>query len=303
MSYVGDSKTGTVIQQAAGANLAAVVADYSWTASGDAYGDNAMTVAHLTIDGNKANNSSGVGLVVRSWDSTFEDLQIQNTPGDGLLFSNAAKDSTLLASTSNLVNNHFSKLFIQNIGGHGFHVSDDGSSGNHLTDGWLEDTAISNPADSAIYMDNSAGWVVRGNHVYAVPQHAIEAGRCFGTTIDDNYIENFGVGGSSGTSYFGIQCAIESGPGSIISNNKIFQIGGQGSGNYYFIDTKLVSGTGYVNVLGNLLTGPGTNDTGLYYSNPVGAGTMLNYVSASNQLTGMTTTLQHDTYTTAVTSY
>jgi hypothetical protein len=303
MSYVGDTKLDTVIKQAPGANLQAIVADYSWTLPGSAVGDNAMRLAHLKIDGNSSANSSGTCLVVRSWNSTFEDLEIANCAGQGLLFTNAANDGTLLRIYSNMVNNVFRRLFIHDVGSHGFNVSDDGSSGNHLTDSWLLDNTIADPGGSAITMDNSAGWVIRGNHVYHVPGSGIAAGRSFGTTIDSNFVENFGVGGSAGTNYYGIQCKEESGPGSVISNNKIFQIGGQGSGTFYFINVNLVGGTSYVNAIGNLLTGASSNDTGLYFENTAGTGTMLNYLSTGNQVSLMTMPLKHDALTTAATSY
>ena len=53
MSYIGDSRTGTIIQQANGANLPAVVASSGWynnTTTVDA----PITLAHLTINGNSA---------------------------------------------------------------------------------------------------------------------------------------------------------------------------------------------------------------------------------------------------------
>jgi hypothetical protein len=245
-------------------------------------------------------------LVVRSWESTFEDLEIANAPSHGILLSNPASNGmTDLASGSNLVNSRFSNLFILNSGGDGFHVDDLGSSGNNITDNDIIDSWISNPGGSAIYLDDAAGWKIRGNHVYAVAVDAIYANRCFGTAIDANYIENFGKAGVSGTNYFGIQCTIQSGPGSVISNNKIFQIGGQGSsGNFYFIWAKLNSGTGYVNVVGNVLAGRSTNDTGLYYENIVGGTSVLNYLSANNQVSLMTTPKTTSiSGTTAATSY
>jgi hypothetical protein len=303
MSYVGDTKLDTVIKQASSANLQAIVVDYSWTLSGSSVGDNVMRLAHLKIDGNRSANTSGTCLVVRSWNSTFEDLEIANCAGQGLLFSSAAQDGTILQTGSNMVNNVFRRIFIHDVASNGFNVSDNGSSGSNLTDNWLLDNTIADPGGSAITMDNSAGWVIRGNHVYHVPGSGIAAGRSYGTTIDSNFVENFGVGGTTGTNYYGIQCREEPGPGSVISNNKIFQIGGQGSGTFYFINVNLVGGTGYVNTIGNLLTGASLNDTGLYFENTAGGGTMLNYLSTGNQVSLMTIPIKHDTLTTAATPY
>ena len=64
-TYVGGSRTGTVIRQAARAGLYAVVATSTWNAS-DAWTDGPARVASLTIDGNRrgGGNDATVGLMI-----------------------------------------------------------------------------------------------------------------------------------------------------------------------------------------------------------------------------------------------
>jgi hypothetical protein len=87
--YTGDSRAGTTLTQANGSNLQAVVAseaymaNYSWT-------DNPLSIAHLTIDGNKQGSRSRThGLALRAWFYSANDLRISNCGGDGLLVGTA----------------------------------------------------------------------------------------------------------------------------------------------------------------------------------------------------------------------
>ena len=66
------------------------------------------------------------------------------------------------------------------------------STGNSVTDGFLEDNQIASSGLDAIHLDNAAGWHISGNHLYDIGQNAIIAQRLFGTTISGNYVEDFG---------------------------------------------------------------------------------------------------------------
>ena len=76
-AYRGDSRAGTVIVQANGSSLVAVVAsdgylrNFTWT-------DEPISIAHLTVDGNAAGNPGRptAGLAVRAWFSTVDDVRL-----------------------------------------------------------------------------------------------------------------------------------------------------------------------------------------------------------------------------------
>lgn len=76
-SYCGESRTGTVLKRADGANLVAIAAspvfldDKSWT-------DRPVSVRHLQIDGNRKNNirTATAGLVLRAWRTVVEEAHI-----------------------------------------------------------------------------------------------------------------------------------------------------------------------------------------------------------------------------------
>src|SRR5581483_11426708 len=126
------------------------------------------------------------------------------------------KDGVNLTNTS--VNGRISNVFVTDCSGTGIHVVD---SGNSLTDWDLLDSWIANSGQSGIYLENAAGWKIVGNHIYGVPQDAIFANRCYGTTIADNYIEDFGGDGGANT-WYGIACTVQGDVGSVIRENKVF---------------------------------------------------------------------------------
>jgi hypothetical protein len=276
-SYIGDSRTGTIIRQAPGANLAALVASDSW-AEDSAYTGDPIRIAHMTLDGNSQNNSLTSVLVIRSWLTVIDDLQIENAPEDGLQITSVSANGTPLSNTE--VNGRISNCFITHSKRNGVHIVD---PGNSVTDWSLLDSWVAGSGESAISMDNAAGWTIRGNHVYGVQHNAIYANRCWGTTIDGNYIEDFG-GAGTGTSY-GIACTVQGGAASVISDNKVFQFGSEpSSGNFVYIGIPQVNyGTGVINVVDNIIRGAnGPHDTGLSYQK--GGGASLQILSADNNV-------------------
>jgi len=149
----------------------------------------------------------------------------------------------------------------------------------------LLDNWVANSGGSAISMENAAGWTIRGNHVYAIQQNAIYANRCFGTTIDGNYIEDFGDSGGAGSTWYGVACTVQGGAASVISDNKIFQVSGEpSSGNFVYIGIPQVNyGTGTINVVDNIIRGAnGSHDTGLSYEKGGGVGLLV--LSADNNV-------------------
>lgn len=277
-TYVGDSRTGTILREAAGANLAAIVASDSWVSDSSTTGD-PVRIAHLTIEGTGSNGggSDTSGLVIRSWLTVIEDLQIENVSGDGIQITGTSENGIPLANTQ--VNGRISNIFITNVGGDGIHVID---SGNSVTDWDLLNSWIGGVGLSGIDMDNAAGWKIIGIHLYGIRDNAIYANRCFATTIADNYIEGFGDAGNA-TTYYGIACTLQGNVASVISGNKIFQLNKEsGSGKYIYIGIPQVNyGIGVVNIIGNAIYGAmGSQDIGLSYQ--VGSGTALRVLSANN---------------------
>jgi hypothetical protein len=256
-TYQGQNRTGTVLTQASGANLPAILASDSWVTNTAATGL-PIVLRDLTIDGNKtANPTAGDALVIRSWDTTIENLEVLNSNGDGIKVTNKSQNGTAL--TNHQVNGTIRNVYISKSGADGIRVED---SGNSVTDWNLLDSWISSSGGSAINMDNAAGWVVERNHVYGNGAAGISASRLYASSISDNYIEDFNTSGITAT--------VQGDASSTITGNRIFQF--SGSGTTFLNITQVNYGTGELAVTGNVIRGAGT-------------GTGLSYQRGSNQLT------------------
>jgi hypothetical protein len=283
-TYRGGEPSGTVIRQAGGANLAALFASSTWL-DGATYTGTPLLIRDLTLDGNAANNTGKEtdGIVLMSWNSTVENTRIRSMRGSGIRLTNTSSTGTTITNTQ--VNGRIVHNFIDDSGRHGIHVQD---SGNSVTDWDLMDNWIAGSGLNAIYLENAAGWKVRGNHLYGVGQNGILARRLYATTIADNYIEGFGDSTTAGT-YAGISVTVQGEVGSVIEGNKIFNFGGEantGSRYLYLAISQVNYGTGFVTVMGNLIRGANTSrGTGLSYEK--GNGTGLTVVSTGNLVTGV----------------
>jgi parallel beta-helix repeat protein len=277
-NYYGDHRNVTTIRQAAGANLSALLASDSWVNNYAVSGD-PIRIAHLNLDGNSAQNAGTNVLVIRSWLSHIEDIIVQNAPGDGIQVTSLSSNGSILSNTQ--VNGVIDKVWVKSSGANGIDVVD---SGSWVTDWFLLDSAVEASGGSAIYLQNAAGWLIRGNHVYGVGEHGIYAGRCYGTTVEGNYIEQFGSTGASGTTYYGVYASLQGSAASTVNGNKIFMFGGTGnSANLDYIGVKGNYGVTQATVSGNTILGhSGNTEVGLNYQ--LGAATSLYVASTGNSI-------------------
>jgi hypothetical protein len=244
----------------------------------DTYLDNAtftgapFTVRSLTLDGNRAANPTARdALVVRSWQTVVEDIEVVNSARHGIRVTSLSANGTALTNTQ--VNGRVSGNHVSDAGGRGVFIED---PGNSVTDWQLYDNWIADSGSDAIAMDNAAGWVVRGNHVYGVGGIGLRADRMFGTTIADNYIEDFSVAG--------LRVSLQGDASSAISGNKIFQFSGATASQ--FLETRVNYGTGNLSIVGNAIRG---NGSGVGLDLQKGSGTALVVTSTGNEVTNVTT--------------
>ncbi|MDF2958689.1 MAG: hypothetical protein K0S39_424 [Paenibacillus sp.] len=285
-TYRGENRMGTVLKQADGANLKAIMAS-------DTYVDNVthtgsgVTIRSLTVHGNKENNTSVAtsGIVLRSWLSTVSDVYVTNMKGSGIVVTNLSENGTALSGTTQ-VNGSITGNFIEKNDQYGVYVQD---TGNACTDWTLADNWIASSGIDGIHMDNAAGWMVERNHIYNVPQHAIYAHRMFGTAISDNYIEGFGESATGGT-YYGIYGTVQGGFTSLITGNRVQNIKKEANtgSTYRYIGINNVNyGTGVLNVANNVIRGASTpRGTGLYYN---AGSNSLQVMSTGNHVYGVNT--------------
>ncbi|MEV0645428.1 right-handed parallel beta-helix repeat-containing protein [Phytomonospora sp. NPDC050363] len=289
-TYRGDARNATILRQAAGRNLAALVSTDTWTKNQN-WVNTGVRIERLTIDANSAQNTRTHGLVLKAWDSRVHDVEIHAAAGNGIHIDTLSANGTALASGQTMVNSIISDSYIHHNGGSGVRVND---PGNAATDWILERNWIEESGGSGIDLDNSAGWQIRNNHLYGVGVHAISAHRCFNTGINDNYVEDFGKQGTAAEWYFGIRCTLQEDVPNAITGNRVnlfTENGGPApAGTHIYIGLDGVNGTGaaFATVTGNAAVGHGTaKDIGLGYY--IGNGASLTVVSTGNLISGMGT--------------
>lgn len=281
-SYRGESRTGTVLMQAPGANLTAILASDSFLTNAATTGL-PVSLRHLTVDGNKANNTAKTaGIILRSWLTVVEDVQVRQMGGDGIRLTSLSANGTAL--TNHQVNGRISDCFVTDSGGYGVFVED---PGNACTDWILRDNWIAESGRDGIHLDNAAGWFVDGNHIYGVPGNAIYLDRAFATSVSNNYIEGFGETKAPGT-YYGIAVTLQGDVGSSIAGNRIFNFDGEGNthSKYAYIGIVRVNyKAGSVSVTGNVIGGAsGAKSVGLDCAKGDVPGTTLVVTSMGNSI-------------------
>ncbi|MBB5956949.1 hypothetical protein FHS29_003542 [Saccharothrix tamanrassetensis] len=265
-TYRGLSRSGTVIRQAPGANLDAMLAsdsyldDVPWTGG-------PVTVRSLTLEADRDRNPGGRdGLVLRSWQSVVDDIAVRGATRHGIRVTNLSANRTELTNTQ--VNGRITGSHIAGSGGRGVHVED---TRNSVTDWQLLDNWVEGSGTDGIGLDNAAGWLIRGNHVYGVGGVALWAERLFGSSITDNYLEDFTAAG--------IRVSVQGEAASTISGNRVFKANG-GAGT--FLETRVNYGVGNLVVTGNTIRGNGAG-VGLDLQGP-----NLVVASTGNLVTGVT---------------
>ena len=284
-SYRGTSRSGTVLKQANGANLIALLATDTFLEN-RAWTGTPVSIRQMTLDGNRNMNQQGQtdGLILRSWSSVVEDLYVTDMSHDGIKVAYKSANGTDL--TTSQVNGMISGNFINNSGRYAVYVE------QGITDWYLMNNEIAFSGVDGLHLEDVAGWFIVHNNIYGVPQTAISAEHLFATTISDNYIEGFGETNQEGT-WYGIYATIQGGAASTISNNRIVNIGVNLNGpsnpasfyDYLFLGVNY--STGVVAVTGNVLRGLGAgNETGLYYT---GGNNDLIVTSANNAVVDIVT--------------
>lgn len=276
-TYTGTSMTGTVLRQ--DAPMPAVLASSAYVRNSPTTGD-PLTVRNLTVACNGSGQSDGI--IMLDWLADVDHVEVTGCPGSGIVDTSLTASGRPISNTS--VNSRFEDNFISNSGRYGFYVDD---PGNAVTDGYLVDNEIASSGADAIHLQDASGWTIRGNHLYQVGGNAIFASRLYGSTISDNYIEDFG-GRSGGGTAFGIEATAQGGVGSTITGNKVFDVHPTGADRIYIGIIQVNAGTSYLTTTGNVIHGSGSG-IGFLYS--AGAHRLI-VASSGNSVSGVASTVR-----------
>jgi len=276
-TYVGYNTTGTILKQDGAMKY--VLASAAYADNSPSTGD-PVTIRDLTVQCSGSGNTDGI--IVLNWQADVEEVDVNDCGGSGIVDTNTTANGGAINNTS--VNSRFDNNFISDSREYGFEVQD---SENSVTDGFLEDNQIAYSGLDAIHLENAAGWDISGNNLYSDSQNAIYASRLYGTTISNNYIEDFGDTQGSGT-WYGIVATVQGAVGSSISNNNISNDKGESPrARYIYLGiTGTNYGTGYLSVTGNVIVGVRTSDVGLSFS---GGSNKLVVASSGNEVANVGT--------------
>ncbi|GCE15937.1 glycosyl hydrolase family 28-related protein [Tengunoibacter tsumagoiensis] len=248
--YVGANNStgpnGTIMKQASGANLPALFASFEYL-SNSPYTAEAITIEHMSFDGNSYKNSTRVqwkdephstsnaygvnnGIILMGYRSTIRQCFVFNVSGCGIIVASMSQNGSGLTNTS--VENRIEDCIIEGFGYYGLLVS--GATGS-CTDGYIRDCIVDGDSGSALYsgsdcirLNNGAGWFLAGNHVYGGAENGIQVYQAFATTLLENEVDGYGNGPafpftSSPYYYTGIGVTCNSGVrGTVLTSNVIY---------------------------------------------------------------------------------
>ena len=254
----GMSRYGTQIKAANASNLHAVIASDAWI-DNDASFNQFQTIRSLSIDCNGSNQSSGDGHGIALWcyEAKVEDVLIYGGRGDCVRHSSANRAGTEngTASECYILNSEF--RFPTGAGVRSY--DPDPTVDSNQADGYIINCQFESVGTYGIQIDHSAGWTIRGNHLYGLPISGIRCDYVYETSIVDNYIESWGTGTVVGaTTAAGIDCTSFAIGGVVIANNRLNLIDALTDADFYPRGIYVRSGasvTAEASITGNKLHG------------------------------------------------
>lgn len=285
-TYRGDARSFTaggnsVLTQNAGMTGPLLASD-SWVDNSTVAGG-AVTIRDMSLRGNGGPTTTGIEL--RSWRSRVEGVHIEGFGRDGISLSVTGRSGAVLSST--MVGGTIRGNVIKDVGRYG--IGNDNASGALITDWWLSDNDISDALSDCIHLTNSAGWYVRGNHLYGCRGNGIWANRSYSTSVTDNLVEDFGFDQTGGT-FSGIFVNLVSGWNSTVANNRVYNANPHMDDvvTYRYLYVEGSAGSGRATVTGNAVLDAGKGvRQGLVYNKNNAAS--LEIASTGNQASGFPT--------------
>ena len=251
--YRGGGSFGTVLKQADGANLEALVVTDTF-ASSEVFTGMPLAIRDLGINGNRDNNTATTdALVIRSFATTVENLWIEEVGGTGIRLTNTSTNGTLLSATSQ-VNGIIRNNTVQLVNEKGIFIETvDG--GNLVTDWNIVDNWVGFTGGEGIHLTNTGGFSIDRNHIYGTGGSAIRAEFVFGSSISLNYIEDFGVGSANGT-HVGLEVSLQTEAAPTILGNRIYNFTAVEGPTYEMVRITQLFGEGQLVFSGNVIEAP-----------------------------------------------
>jgi hypothetical protein len=201
-TYRGSNPNSSVIKQANGANLTAVLADERYITK-QSTSSSGIQIEDLGIDGNSPANKHGHGLLLMVDRSLVRHVLVDFPPEAGIVLIDANAGGTII--TNPAVENRIEDCTITQPGTYGIWVVDTKHSGRQ-TDGYMLNNVVKNALGTwGIRVERAAGWFIANNHVYHSAQNAIYLSHAECTYFYCNEVDHFGLTKLPPRQYFGLQ--------------------------------------------------------------------------------------------------
>jgi Periplasmic copper-binding protein (NosD) len=175
--------------QAVGA-LDAVIASAGWVQNTNADGLNGSDLSYFTVNGN---NTAVNGIVLQTFDGRVDNVAVMKTTYSGIAWSTLSSNQQKPVS-GNLSNNRVTNCVIENCAGPGIATFESPASDTY-TDGYCLFNIVTG-CGTGIFIQQSADWLVLGNHVYTVQTHGVVLGDMWNTKVVGNQIDQWGQSAS-----------------------------------------------------------------------------------------------------------
>lgn len=258
---------------------------YEW-ANNVSGGGQPVRFENLQLDGNVTANpyTSACGVLMQNFWSNVNYNYILNMGYHGIVLTDTALGGNNSAATGSEV--HIVENQITQINQHGFLGINATTNAN--LDGFFLDNILGNCFLNGALFARSAGWSIRGNHLYGTGGTGIDGGFSFATKIIDNYIEVFGQQNAPSYFYNGIGTNQLNGRTSHFSRNFVGSNDPAVNTSHYNL-LGITAGNGqtaaYAVITDNAMVGPAStsNSIGLVLQNGSG-GAVLTAVATGNQV-------------------
>lgn len=201
-TYRGSNPNLSVIKQANGANLIALLVDEGY-AGNSRQSSSGIQVEDLGIDGNSGHNRHGHGLLLMADRSLVRHVLVNFPAEAGIVLTDQNKAGSVI--TNPAVENRIEDCTITQPGTYGIWVVDTNNSGRQ-TDGYLLNNIVKNPLGTwAMRIERAAGWFITNNHVYHCAQNGIYLSHAECTYFYCNEIDHFGLTKIPPRQYYGLQ--------------------------------------------------------------------------------------------------
>jgi Pectate lyase superfamily protein len=201
-TYRGSNPNSSVIKQANGANLTAVMADERYITK-QSTSSSGIQIEDLGIDGNSQANKHGHGLLLMVDRSLVRRVLVGFPPEAGIVLIDQNLGGSII--TNPAVENRIEDCTITQPGTYGIWVVDTNHSGRQ-TDGYMLNNVVKNALGTwGIRVERAAGWFIANNHVYHSAQNAMYLSHAECTYVYCNEIDHFGLTKLPPRQYFGMQ--------------------------------------------------------------------------------------------------